>query len=349
MTSHKNERLVTFAEKEHTFGGGMVVANSPTMTQTTPAFFLFALLVMSGCFLDPEPECDLVTPCATNFICQSGTCIFSCPSGTQNVDGDCEVIPPECTMNAECPGNICDEGQCRSCRTNSECDEGLCLAGTCEEPCTDTAECEAGEVCHRGACGVTCADDPRVCSAFFNAQLERASVGERISPRYARFGCQMSSEAIVDELCDGTLPHPRENEDYCDSCLASLGGCGMGQTCENGDCTCEANEDCPGSLACVDGYCAPCAVDAECGCDMYCSAGSCHESCEIDDECADGFVCAGGRCAGCQSDVDCSPGERCYEDGCVAPCYASLCSSTGRSSVCEVYEPIDELIVPACM
>lgn len=338
------------------------------MTRTTTVCALVAALSLSGCFASDEsaPECDVSTPCPMNFICQGGECTLACPPRTRDVDGVCEDIPlecttgsvdgvcvdrpPECTTGAECPGNICDEGQCRFCREDSECDGEVCLAGGCEAPCTDTAECEAGEVCHRGTCGVTCADDSSVCSAFVLAQLVRGSEGERDFPRLARLGCRISFEALVDGVCDGTLPH-RGEIDTCDSCLASLGGCGMGQTCENGDCTCAANEDCPGSLACLDGYCAPCSTDAECGCGMYCSTGTCHERCETDDECPDNFVCAGGRCAGCQSDANCEPGERCYEDGCVDPCDSSgeSCSSTGRRSVCEVYEPIGELTVSACM
>ncbi|MFK7998613.1 MAG: hypothetical protein AB8H86_03410 [Polyangiales bacterium] len=321
------------------------------MTRPT-TYSLLALCLFGGCVLDDDsPQCDVDTPCPTDFICQAGLCIFGCPSGTQNVGGACEAIPPECVTGADCPGNICDEGRCRTCRADVDCGEEVCVAGNCQAPCADNSECAAGEVCHRGACGVTCADDPRVCDDFFYAQLERASEWERISPRYARLGCQMSSEAIVDPLCDGALPHSRQPEEYCDSCLASLGGCGSGQTCENGDCTCAANEDCPGALVCVDGFCAPCVVDAECGCDMYCSSGTCHERCEADDECPDSFVCAGGRCAGCQSDTDCNPGERCFEDGCVEPCSSTseACTVTGRSSVCETYELIDELVVPACM
>ncbi len=320
------------------------------MTRTTLCSLL-ALVLLGGCIINDSPECDLASPCPSDSTCQAGVCVLSCPPGMQAVADACEPIPPECVVDAECPGNICDEGRCRTCRVDSECGDDVCVAGTCQAPCTDASECEAGEVCHRGVCGVTCAEDSTVCGEFIDSQLDRVSNGERISPRYARFGCQMNSERIVDGLCDGTLPHPREEGGSCDSCLASMGGCGVGQTCENGDCTCTANEDCPGSLVCVDGYCAPCAVDAECGCDMYCSAGTCHESCETNDECPESFVCAGGRCAGCQSDSDCSPGEYCYEDGCVSPCNpaSETCSSTGRSSVCETFEPIGELVVDACI
>lgn len=298
-----------------------------------------ALLCMSACFAtvgDPiiPPECSPERPCTAG-LCRDGMCMIpDCPPGMRLEDGRCESF---CTRNSECSGRCVDE-RCVPCRANDQCDGDQCIAGVCVAGCRADTECRPPDTCHRGVCGIPCADDPVACEYFVNEQLGRIGEGELPLARYATLGCQISTKGLIDNLCGpGRLPYSRETVPLCDPCLQSLGGCGLGQMCVQGDCTCETHEDCP-DLACADGFCAPCIADEECGCGRYCSAGFCHDRCSSGDECPDGSVCAAGRCAPCDGDAMCPTGSRCYEDGC----------ATTRMGACRLFERIAELAVPAC-
>ncbi|MFK8003809.1 MAG: hypothetical protein AB8H86_29875 [Polyangiales bacterium] len=301
----------------------------------------------SGVCTETPVECGPSMPCAAGSECRSGSCEISCPDGTRRQGDECV---PVCTTNAECGDEACVDGECRACFSDAECGAEVCVAGHCETRCVTNEDCEGEAICHRGACGLTCIQDAALCSRFVATETTRVVAGDRPSSRFARLGCQVSVESFVDVLCDGVLPFPGPSRSDCDACLEDVGGCGAGQTCVAGDCTCDTNEDCPGALVCAEGFCAPCAADDECGCDEYCSGGVCRPACTNDDECALSLVCANGRCAGCRSDADCPGVARCYEDGCVQPCTAGAdgCRESGRSTVCEVYEPIDEFTAPTC-
>lgn len=307
----------------------------------TRSFALIALLSLSACFTavgEPRvtPECGLGLRCTAG-LCRDGMCVVpDCPPGMRLEDGRCESF---CTSNSECPGQCVDE-RCVPCRANDQCDGDQCTAGVCIAGCRVDTDCRPPDMCHRGVCGVPCAEDPMTCEYFTSEQLWRIDEGELPRLRFATLGCQISTEGLIDGLCGaGRLPYSRETTPQCDPCLQSLGGCGTSQTCVRGDCTCETHEDCP-DLACPDGFCAPCIVDEECGCGRYCSAGFCHDRCASADECPEGLFCVGGRCAECESTALCPLGSRCYEDG---------CGDAGRLGAClRLFERIVVIAVPAC-
>ena len=72
---------------------------------------------------------------------------------------------------------------------------------------------------------------------------------------------------------------------------------------------CRGDEDCPGSLSCVEMRCVECQEDNECGAGLVCQDERCvFPPCEVDGDCADDQICQQGQCAGgdrgsCDADV----------------------------------------------
>lgn len=268
-----------------------------------------------GACIDRRCErCERDEQCTADRVCERGSCVRACDE-------------------SRCSG-FCDRLFCLLCLNDDECGPARrCIEGDCIRRCIDNSDCMSG-VCHRGVCGEVC-EQPSDCLAVSFSNTER------VPRRRSYFGCSASLRAVVDPVCGEDLPNsrPEGTPIGCDPCLASRGGCAPGQTCENGDCTCDDNSDCAG-LACVDGYCAPCTSDGECGCGAYCSLGECLPACNTERDCDSGFNCVNRRCATCSTDSDCQEGALCYEDGCVSPCSEEQpCGgdTEGRSSICEIF------------
>lgn len=298
-------------------------------------------------------DCREDVDCDVGLFCEEGQCLSSgaldcfedadCPSATICRDRQCL---PTCDDGSACPSGECVAGACPGCLEDSDCGDGACVEGSCRHSCEANSDCREEERCIADRCVAPCGVGARTCnliiSRLIGASLEELSPP---LPRVALSGCQISGEALVSGLCDGSdlLEKPR----ICDPCLASLGGC-LG-ACEGGDCLCEDSDDCPAGRVCSAGICAPCQLTEECGCGQFCSYGLCRDGCVDDASCGPGLQCLEGRCSECGGGVSCPEGERCYEDGCVAPCVdGELCSSRGRSSLCDTYEPFEELVTRQC-
>jgi hypothetical protein len=280
------------------------------------------MFALGGCFAKtpdpPPPSCPSPCPAATP-VCVGTSCV-------------------ECASNADCGVEVCSAGSCVACSEIHPCDDGLrCVGGMCSI-CDEDSDCEAGQTCQHGFCGAVCtvAADCPVDAAWF--------VSEAVEPA-SYFGCRFHLEGPFLSFCDGSGLHLRgESGTVCDPCLASLGGCGAGQACDGGNCTCSSNEDCPSPLVCRDGVCGTCAADDDCPCGHVCELGACVAGCTTDADCPGGRCdVASGRCPDCLSDDDCAAPARCYEDGCVVSCdierdcfLGSECRDSGRCAACDV-------------
>ena len=160
-----------------------------------------------------------------------------------------------------------------------------------------------------------------------------------------------------------------------DGCTGSCGGCGVGQTCEAGQCiagpgqSCASPADCTnpaadacdvGTQTCSDG--AQCAVDTDCGADKRCllqveggTAAACYDACSpLDDQCGAGFECVqlgfdplAGYCSNegaATADTACTAGP--VTTGCVEG-YACVDESGGGMPVCQETCSIFE-VAPGC-
>jgi hypothetical protein len=83
--------------------------------------------------------------------------------------------------------------------------------------------------------------------------------------------------------------------------------------CVQGKCaavnTCTTDADCFSGLGnfCVNGTCASCRTDTDCGSNFQCVSGTCKTGCTKNEECPLLQTCEGGKCveSGCQSDREC--------------------------------------------
>ncbi len=140
--------------------------------------------------------------------------------------------------------------------------------------------------------------------------------------------CDVMSGACIEDTCMPT-------EDG--RCVNSSGeacdvGCAPTETqvgCECEPVACVADDECEG-FVCVDGVCAACKDDEQCGEGLACQDdGTCVEdnSCLSDEECEPTQECRGGMCLsrpGCVIDSDCDEDELCISGVCI---FAPECES----------------------
>jgi len=172
-------------------------------------------------------------------------------------------------------------------------------AGT---PCTDGTECGSG-ICFPTGFGMG------VCTE------ECASTGECVDGwQCSDFGGRMACTCeAAGEVCNG-------EDDDCDSLIdegqpATI-GCGDGELCEGGSCTCPSGRMC--DMRCVDtetdpNHCGGCGVTCADG--QRCAAAGCctptTETCNGNDDDCDGLIDEGRA-----SDIGCATGETCSAGTC---------------------------------
>lgn len=217
-------------------------------------------------------RCIPGTLCPTGDACPvNGVCPVQCVPGTICPTGDtCPqngVCPQEssslssagvesCTINADCPSNLCLGGYC-SCTGSEQCEGNACVGGFCTNihaaadlvafaTCTSDKECPVNMLCQDGYC----APDLALCG---NGIVDAGEV------------CDDGNDVDIDG-CTAT-------------CLLSDGAaCSNPRQCR--------------SLICKDGVCTPCVSDNECPDDMACVEGACSTVNPIDsiDPDKDGMV-----------------------------------------------------------
>jgi hypothetical protein len=195
-----------------------------------------------------------------------------------------------------------------SCTDSEDCERGqICGGGTCEEAgCEDDGDCAEGEAClFDDGDGLFDPDAEGVCTAV--------ECGPRPLPSCGR------GEECIDGVCY------EESEDG--SCACS-DDCGRGEICFSGTCqapleggVCGDDCECPEGDSCVDGTCVAAADPCEgvtCGegetcVEGVCQAGGCDPACVEGQTCVDG-VCqpdssGGSLCSTCTADADCGGGD----------------------------------------
>lgn len=159
--------------------------------------------------------------CATDDVCDAGTCASECSEGRTRCGQVCADLSSDLAHCGEC-GESCDA-------------DGACVAGDCRDSCGDSCEEDDGEVCvaevcvcrtgltdcsgscvdlmananHCGECGRGCGDD--VCLA-----------GDCVSD-----GCGALTE------CSGACVDPMTNALHCGECGRV---CDPDEACISGDC-----------------------------------------------------------------------------------------------------------------
>jgi hypothetical protein len=266
--------------------------------------------------------------CAAGTVCQAGSCVSICASGTTFCVDRCARLSDDPSHCGAC-GNACMGAP----NAAPSCGGGRCTLvcapsfGDCDN--NPGNGCEAAlrdRVDHCGGCGMAC-------------------TRPNATPRCAEGVCRVTSCNAGFESCDGVEDNGCETNTASDA--RNCGACGRacalpnaGAACRNGGC--ELSGCSPGYANCngvpsdgcevntlTDNFnCGACG--ASCAPGTACSGGACRSSC------APGTTFCSGACVDVQSDPShcgacgraCGGGQRCVGASCVTPGPANdLCGS----------------------
>ena len=294
--------------------------------------------------------------CLEDEVCRVGTCrLPGCAYGDPcSLDEICDAINNTCVsadlcQRLTCPAPLqCSSSleACVQCTTIQDCASGeRCMEGRCraecsdDEPCADTADCNAGLCYPIDPCAAAnCPEDTRCDERGLCVITGCGGCPEG-------YACDESSQ-----LCVAANPCGVSSCEPGYYCSSSLGYCVPESFCEALSCPSDTRCD-ESSLSCTPND--PC-VSLQCPSGLQCEAltGLCiaATSCVIDEDCDDGFICNGPESCvngSCQDGLalNCSaPGEcmlaTCSElaGGCVSQafpenwaCSLGLC----KAGVCE--------------
>lgn len=175
--------------------------------------------------------------------------------------------------------------------------------------CTNTADCDLGNLCVGGNCEPGCLTN-RDCPAGASR-------------------------------CDTSVP-PRGR---CVQCRLDT-DCPAGGRCRDGACTavCRSNADCPdparSQCDTQAGECRECVTSDACGTGRICKSNRCVEGCTSARDCPQGRTCAvdaapDGRCVACTVDAQCAANQRCADYACVAACSLNPCAGNTAAPFCD--------------
>lgn len=219
----------------------------------------------------------------------------------------------------------------------------------------DDAACPADTACQGGYCRAGCRVDPDTCPAdqWCDPESRLCATGcaidahcadeEYCSPVGCARGCRLDGcgpGAICDPMtrrcaCEADAGCP--DGTYCGDagctpgCKADDPTCAPGTACdlETRTCRCSA-ESCPDGLACdpVEGACIevpPCADDAACPDDAWCSPEGCVPGCRVDGCGAERRCDLESRQCVCETDLGCPAEAYCAAGACEPGCRADGC------------------------
>ena len=305
--------------------------------------------------------CDPVANCKDK-ECGPGTCAGSCGNcllGSECADGVCHQ--KDCEW--DCAGKECGEdgcgGNCGTCDDGQLCSIDSCDAGVCQHDpvfgyCLIDGECvpngakNPANLCVWclatvsqtewsiiGGSGMPCGtDDPSFVCFEGECCDSKAACEDKDCGNVCGFiscgSCTWPEVCTADNTCE-CQPDCDDNDCGNDGCGGNCGLCPPGESCDSGQCQCNAEcggscGDCPGDQeVCAGGFCVcqPDCAGKECdgdGCGGTC--GDCHGPQEA---CTDGLcICqpdcwdkqcggdgCGGDCGTCGNGFECSPQAWC--------------------------------------
>ncbi len=335
-------------------------AESPDSVVPVSLCMSFATLAVDECMADDE--CDDGNACTID-TCVGQLCVHSnvtvqdqqrcLPDDNANCvaecngEGQCECL--ECVADGDCfdenvcTVDVCVDGMCMHSNVSAQDPGTSCLSGSgadacagecdgegnCECPeCYDDADCDDGNYCTIGTCGVdgTC--------SYANVTAGQGEASACIGENPMCFGqCDGAGqcecyECVSDVGCDDENPCTAEScvDNQCvysnvtaesgEYCVGDNNGPCLGQCDGTGQCACAmgsclSNLDCDDNSTCTFDFCN---TEGQCEFLMFDEG----EFCEGLDNC-DGSCDAFGNCqcdAECTIDAECDDGNLCTQDTC---------------------------------
>lgn len=198
-------------------------------------------------------------------------------------------------------------GATSGCGDSSESTAASSGKGVRGESCVATPDCGGGLACVAGVCSVRTFE-------LMVTQNECVRIGCREAKDCLPRNCR-----TLETACDGGDAFACDEYDA--QCDASQ------YLCESDQCVqlCDTSAECPGT--CVEGRCADCGSDDDCGGDYICVDRQCVQGCEEKADCPFFHDCQAGQCAytGCSTNRECiaatgSARAICDATECVVPC-----------------------------
>jgi hypothetical protein len=233
-------------------------------------------------------------------------------------------------------GKVCNKNVCAGCTSDAECDaEQICEKGACiKGNCRSAADCKDGQICTNYICS-PCQND------------ESCGEGKICENQACRAGCREDKHCGQSQVCDQTdllCKGCVKNEDCsgglicqnntCKACTADP-ECQSGKLCINGSCItgdCRLSSECNDGKVCKNYTCSACTADPECDSGKLCINGSCITGdCRLSSECSNGKVCKNYTCSACTADPECDSGKLCINGSCITgDCRLSSECSNGK-------------------
>lgn len=228
-------------------------------------------------------ECDDQSDCPDNRTCRAGVCAITYCTTTD----DCEVGEHCVNDDGEsgkglCKRMGCTESACSPASPSGSCDTGVCLYGSCVDSC-DSNPCDDEDDPFRHNCEMTNGVPFCVCDAGYEIR-DGKCLPEIQTSCPSGFTC---SNGYCADLNNSSIVCTTD-----DHCGAS--GMSCTPTSPAGSCSgCDATHPCPGTMACVYGYCLQeCSDPDECHEGMSCNNGYCgKKSCTTLSDCPTGYTC----------------------------------------------------------
>jgi Cys-rich repeat protein len=226
-------------------------------------------------------QCNADSDCSAGNVCKANQCVPGCASGLTSCGGVC-VDTKSSNNNCGVCGNACGVGL-------------ACRSGTCGPPtCTSNADCTSlpGTICDTQLPSGLCVPQNSGLQGFpcnNNADCQSGTCTNN--------ACTAPSCPSGQTDCGGICVNLQNNPADCGACGAT---CGVGQTCNAGQCqtvtnTCTSDLNCMPGTVCdtTVGFCVP--------------KGPAGTSCTANDQCQSG-ACTLGQCTTpttCKTDADC--------------------------------------------
>lgn len=261
-------------------------------------------------FTNNAAPCDDGNACTTGDTCAGGACGSGGPADCddhRSCTSDACVAPTGCTHQSSGTCDVCDAGECATCRTQCTADEDACMGGCwlgftqCLNGCGNMTYCAAFCQVDFGTCANACAPAGDACEAACDA-------GNGCSA-----GCASpSGDTDGDGVANAADNCPSiANADQADRDDDGLGDACDPQTCGNG--TRESGEACDGGACCT----------------AQCTAAPNGTMCDDANACTRTDACQAGACTG-GNPIVCTASDQCHVAGTCNPA-TGACSNPARA------------------